>query len=131
MGSDRRKIVIIEDEPDTAEMYAEMMRISGYEVVKFFGGSSAVAQIAELKPSAVVLDLMMPDISGLEVLQYMKAEPSLSDIPVIIVSGKTLPTDIDEGLKAGASVYLTKPVSFSDFKKAIDDAVTISGEGTT
>jgi DNA-binding response OmpR family regulator len=130
MGSDCRKIVIIEDEPDTAEMYAEMMRISGYEVVKFFGGSSAVAQIAEQKPCAVVLDLMMPDISGLEVLQYMKAEPKLSDIPVIIVSAKTLPADIDEGLNAGASVYLTKPVSFSDLKKAIDDAVTISGEGT-
>jgi DNA-binding response OmpR family regulator len=130
MGSDYRKIVIIEDEPDTAEMYAEMMRISGYEVVKFFGGSSAVAQIAEQKPCAVVLDLMMPDISGLEVLQYMKAEPKLSDIPVIIVSAKTLPADIDEGLNAGASVYLTKPVSFSDLKKAIDDAVTISGEGT-
>lgn len=130
MGSDCRKVVIIEDEPDTAEMYAEMMRISGYEVVKFFGGSSAVAQIAEQKPCAVVLDLMMPDISGLEVLQYMKAEPKLSDIPVIIVSAKTLPADIDEGLNAGASVYLTKPVSFSDLKKAIDDAVTISGEGT-
>ena len=129
MGSDCRKIVIIEDEPDTAEMYAEMMRISGYEVVKFFGGSPAVAQIAELKPCAVVLDLMMPDISGLEVLQYMKAEPKLSDIPVIIVSAKTLPADIDEGINAGASVYLTKPVSFSDLKKAIDDAVTISGEG--
>jgi DNA-binding response OmpR family regulator len=129
MGSDYRKIVIIEDEPDTAEMFAEMMRISGYEVVKFFGGSSAVAQIAEQKPSAVVLDLMMPDVSGLEVLQYMKAEPKLSDIPVIIVSAKTLPKDIDEGLNAGASVYLTKPVSFSDLKKAIDDAVTISGEG--
>lgn len=130
MGPDCRKIVIIEDEPDTAEMYAEMMRISGYEVVKYFGGSSAVAQIAEQKPCAVVLDLMMPDISGLEVLQYMKAEPKLSDIPVIIVSAKTLPADIDEGLNAGASVYLTKPVSFSDLKKAIDDAVTISGEGT-
>lgn len=130
MGSDFRKIVIIEDEPDTAEMYAEMMRISGYEVVKFFGGSSAVAQIAEQKPSAVVLDLMMPDMSGLEVLQYMKAEPNLSDIPVVIVSAKTLPTDIDEGLKAGASVYLTKPVSFSDLKKAIEDAVTKSGAGT-
>lgn len=129
MGSDYRKIVIIEDEPDTAEMFAEMMRISGYEVVKFFGGSSAVAQIAEQKPSAVVLDLMMPDVSGLEVLQYMKAEPKLSDIPVIIVSAKTLQKDIDEGLNAGASVYLTKPVSFSDLKKAIDDAVTISGEG--
>lgn len=130
MGSDCRKIVIIEDEPDTAEMYAEMMRLNGYEVVKFFGGSSAVAQIAEQQPLAVVLDLMMPDISGLEVLQYMKADPNLSDIPVIIVSAKTLPTDIDEGLKAGANVYLTKPVSFSDFKKAINDAVTLAEKGT-
>jgi DNA-binding response OmpR family regulator len=129
MGPDYRKIVIIEDEPDTAEMYAEMMRISGYEVVNYFGGSSAVAQIAEEKPSAVVLDLMMPDVSGLEVIKYMKAEPSLSNVPVIIVSAKTLPEDIDEGLNAGASVYLTKPVSFSDLKNAIDNAVTKSGEG--
>ena len=67
MAAEPRVIVIIEDEPDTAEMYAEMMRISGYEVVKFFGGGSAVAQIADQKPSAIVLDIMMPDISGWDV----------------------------------------------------------------
>jgi DNA-binding response OmpR family regulator len=129
MENDRRKIVIIEDEPDTAEMYAEMMRISGYQVEIYFGGSSALSQIAEGKPAAVVLDLMMPDLSGLDVLNYMKAEQGLSDIPVIIVSAKSMPEEIDEGLNAGAYAYLTKPVSFSELKKAIDDAVSLSVEG--
>lgn len=124
-----RKIVIIEDEPDTAEMYAEMMRISGYQVEIFFGGSSAVSKMAENQPAAVVLDLMMPDVSGLDVLHNLKAEPSLSNIPVIIVSAKSMPEEIDEGLNAGAIAYLTKPVSFSALKKAIDEAVSLSVEG--
>ncbi len=121
--TDSRKIVIIEDEPDTAEMYAEMMRISGYSVVKFFGGLSAVEQLVDQDPSAVVLDLMMPDLSGLEVLNYIKSQPSLAKIPVVIVSAKTMPEDIETGLKAGANAYLTKPVSYSSLKQAIDNAI--------
>lgn len=115
--------MIIEDEPDTAEMYAEMMHISGYEVEKFFGGLSAVDNLLDQDPDAVILDLMMPDISGLEVLNYIKDQPRLSEVPVIIVSAKTMPEDVEKGLKAGAVAYLTKPVSFSDMKVAIDEAV--------
>jgi len=130
MEAESKTIVIIEDEPDTAEMYAEMMRISGYQVVKYFGGVPAIAQIAEQEPAAVVLDLMMPDLSGLEVLSYLKEEPALCDIPVIIVSARTMPSDIKEGLEAGATVYVTKPVSFADLKSAIDRAVNISEIGS-
>jgi DNA-binding response OmpR family regulator len=122
------KIVIIEDEPDTAEMFAEMMRISGYEVVNYFGGLSAVAQLVNQKPDAVVLDLMMPDLSGLEVLKFIKEQPSLSRLPVIIVSAKTMPEDVEAGLKAGAVAYLTKPVSFSDMRVAIEEAVSQSAD---
>ncbi len=129
MEPDYKKIVIVEDEPEAAEIYAEMMRISGYEVVKYFGGSSAVAQIAGQKPSAVILDLMMPDVSGFDVLEYIKAEPSLADVPVIIVSAKTLPEDIDEGLRAGASVYLTKPISYVKLINAIDEVLSTADKG--
>ena len=122
------KIVIIEDEPDTAEMYAEMMRISGYEVVKFFGGHSAVDQLVDQQPDAVVLDLMMPDMSGLDVLNYIQEQPSLSELPVIIVSAKAMPEDIEKGMKAGAVAYLTKPVSFADLRVAIDEAVADSSK---
>jgi two-component system OmpR family response regulator len=124
MIEDALNVVIIEDEPDTAEMYAEMMRLSGYNVVKYFGGLSAVAQIIDQKPSAVVLDLMMPDLSGLEVLNYIKSQQDLAKIPVIIVSAKTMPEDIEAGLKAGATAYLTKPVSFSKLITAIADAIS-------
>lgn len=126
MEAERKKIIIIEDEPDTAEMYAEMMRISGYQVVKYYGGVQAVAQVAEQQPAAVVLDLMMPDLSGLEVLKFMQEEPLLANVPVIIVSAKTLPSDIEEGLEAGAAVYLTKPVSFSDLRLAIERVIELS-----
>lgn len=124
MTANSLNVVIIEDEPDTAEMYAEMMRLSGYNVVKYFGGLDAVAQILDQKPSAVVLDLMMPDLSGLEVLNYIKSQQDLTRIPVIIVSAKTMPEDIEAGLKAGATAYLTKPVSYSRLKTAIDDAIS-------
>lgn len=125
MSADRLHIVIVEDEPDTAEMYAEMVRISGYEVIKYYGGIPAVEQITEIRPAAVILDIMMPDMSGLEVLRHIRGNPASSDIPVIIVSAKTLQSDIHEGLDAGANVYLTKPVSFKDLKNAIDRVINL------
>ena len=118
------KIVIIEDEPDTAEMYAEMMRISGYEVVKFFGGLPAIDQLLNQDADAIILDLMMPDLSGLEVLHYIQNQPGLAQLPVVIVSAKTLPEDIAKGLNAGAAAYLTKPVSFGEMRKVLEDAIT-------
>lgn len=129
MQTELRKIVIVEDEPDTAEMYAEMMRICGYQVDIYYGGKSAVTRIAEQKPAAVVLDIMMPHFSGLDVLNVMKADRELADIPVVIVSAKTLPAEIQQGLNAGADVYLTKPVAFKDLKHAIESLVSFSGGG--
>jgi DNA-binding response OmpR family regulator len=121
--SDPRTILVVEDEPDTAEMFAEMMRLSGYRVVKAYGSQSALAQLAKEMPDAVVLDVMMPDVSGLEVLSQMRQDPRVKDIPVIMVSAKSLPSDIKRGLDMGASVYLTKPVAFLDLKKAVENAI--------
>ncbi len=79
--------------------------------------------IAHKKPNAVLLDLMMPDISGLEVLRFMKRDPNLANIPVIIVSAKSQCTDIQEGLHAGARVYLTKPVAYPELISAVKNAI--------
>ena len=79
--------------------------------------------IDEEQPAAVILDIMMPEVSGLEVLRYMQSKPILSKIPVIVVSAKSLPADIKIGLEAGAYVYLTKPVDYLDLKKAVEKAL--------
>jgi two-component system alkaline phosphatase synthesis response regulator PhoP len=114
-----KKIIIVEDEPDTAEMFAEMMRLSGHQVLKSYGGTPAIALISHEVPDVVVLDVMMPDLSGLEVLRYIRRDPRLEQIPVIVVSAKSLPSDIKDGLDAGANIYLTKPVAFQDLNAAV------------
>lgn len=125
-GAQPRTIVIVEDDPDTAEMFAEMMRLSGHRALISLGGTPALTMISDEKPDAVVLDLMMPDLSGLQVLKFMRQDPSLAEIPVIVASAKSLDADIRIGLEAGASVYLTKPVAYQDLKAVVDRAIRTS-----
>jgi DNA-binding response OmpR family regulator len=116
----QKTVIIVEDEPDAAELFAEMMRLSGFRVLKLFSSAPAMASIAEEKPDVVILDVMMPDVSGLEVLRFMRGAPELAAIPVIVVSAKSLPSDVKTGLEAGASTYLTKPVGYLDLKEAVE-----------
>lgn len=115
----QKTVMIIEDEADAAELFSEMMRINGFRVIKMFSSAPAIPIIAQEKPDVILLDVMMPDISGLEVLRYIRREPDLASIPVIILSAKSMPGDIKIGLEAGASMYLTKPVGFQDLKQAV------------
>jgi DNA-binding response OmpR family regulator len=124
MAPEIKKILVVEDEPDTAEMFAEMLRLRGYRVYKSYGSASALKQLVLDKPDAVVLDIMMPDISGLEVLHFMRRDPALDEIPVIIVSAKGLLSDIKTGMDAGATVYLTKPVAYSELIRAVEAAIS-------
>ncbi|HKY55343.1 MAG TPA: response regulator [Anaerolineales bacterium] len=119
----QKTVLIIEDEEDAADMFAEMMRVSGYRVLKTSSSTPALAMMADEKPDVVILDIMMPEISGLEILHQMRQDPELANIPVVVVSAKSLPADIKIGMEAGASMYLTKPVGFSELKEAIERAL--------
>jgi DNA-binding response OmpR family regulator len=121
MTQAQKTVMIIEDETDAAEMFAEMMRVNGFRVIKMFSSGHAISLIEQEKPDLIILDVMMPDISGLEVLRYMRRDPHLEKIPVIIVSAKSMPNDIKIGMEAGASMYLTKPVGFLELKQAVEN----------
>jgi DNA-binding response OmpR family regulator len=115
-----KTILIVEDEHETADLYSEMLQVSGFRVLKAADTHTAMGMLDKEPPDVVLLDIMMPDISGLEVVGYIRREPKLEHIPVIIVSARTLPKDIQTGLDAGAKIYLTKPVSFLELKKAVE-----------
>ncbi len=123
MTATQKTVMIIEDEPEAAELFAEMMRVNGFRVLKMFSSAPAIPLIIQEKPDVIILDVMMPDISGLEVLRYMRREPQLATIPVVVVSAKSMPGDIKVGLEAGASIYLTKPVGFLDLKHAVEQVL--------
>jgi CheY-like chemotaxis protein len=123
MTDDQKTVIVVEDEPDAAELFAEMMRVSGFRVLKTYSSTPAISLIAKEAPDVVILDIMMPDISGLEVLRFMRRDPKLKSTPVIVVSARSMPSDIKEGLEAGATIYLTKPVGYLDLKKAVDQVM--------
>jgi DNA-binding response OmpR family regulator len=123
MTSPEKTVLIIEDEADAAELFAEMMRVSGFRVLKTSSSTPALSLIAAEKPDLIILDIMMPEVSGLDILRQMRQDSTLAAIPVVVVSAKSMPADIRVGMEAGASTYLTKPVGFLELKEAVERAL--------
>ncbi len=119
----QKTVLIVDDEPETAEMLAEMLRLIGYRTVKSYGGAASINLVSKERPDAVLLDMVMPDISGIDILRYVRRDPQLLHIPVVVVSARCLPSDIKTGMEAGASAYLAKPVSFNDLTLAVEQAI--------
>jgi CheY-like chemotaxis protein len=120
-----RTVLIIEDEADAAELFAEMMRVSGFHVLKTTNSAPALSMMSAHKPDVVILDIMMPETSGLDILRQMRRDPELAGVPVVVVSAKSMPADIKNGMEAGASTYLSKPVGFLELKEAVEKAMGI------
>lgn len=114
-----KHVVIIEDEREAGELFAEMMRVSGYKVSLATNSQEGLALLRQTRPDVVVLDIMMPGLSGLDVLKEMRATEHLKDVPVVIVSAKGTPADVRNGLAAGAQAYMTKPVGFQELKATV------------
>lgn len=123
MSMVEKKIVVVDDEPDTAEMFAEMLRLNGYQVHKSYSGSEAIEVIKQVRPDAVVLDLMMPDVSGIDVIAAISEDAQLARTPVIIVSARNKPPSDRPNPESQDFVYLTKPVAYLDLKAAVDEAI--------
>ena len=123
MTSVHKKIIIVEDQPDVADLLEEILSVDGYQVVKIHSSGGALSVIRTENPDVVLLDIMMPDVSGLDVLRFMRREPQLQQIPVVIVSAKTLSSDIRTGLDAGATAYLTKPVDVNKLRETVAEVI--------
>ena len=123
-----KMILVVEDEPDTAEMLQEMLHLCGYDVVHIYEGNDALPAIFANHPDAVLLDVVLSDISGLEVMCNIRRIPEFERLPVILVSGNNHPSDIQAGYVAGASTYLTKPISFWELKESLDNLINKTGK---
>ncbi|MEK7312437.1 MAG: response regulator [Chloroflexota bacterium] len=105
----RKKILIMDDEQDTLTMLSMTLKLAGYEVASAETGQKAISLIPEFKPDALILDVMMPDISGIDVLDAVKKQIAILPA-VIFLSASVRNEDVDAGMAAGAYTYLVKPV---------------------
>jgi two-component system phosphate regulon response regulator PhoB len=105
------RILVVEDERDIAALVAYHLTKEGYRVRTAEGGQEAIEAAATERPDLMVLDLMLPGYSGYDVLAEMRRQPSLNDVPVIILTARREEADRVRGLELGADDYLTKPFS--------------------
>jgi two-component system, OmpR family, alkaline phosphatase synthesis response regulator PhoP len=105
------KVLVIEDEDDIAALIKLQGELFGYRVVTSFDGLNGYEAVLKERPDIIVLDLMLPGQSGLDLCRKLKANPNSSLIPIIIVSAKSEETDVVLGLELGADDYVTKPFS--------------------
>jgi len=106
-----KRILVVDDEPDVLRLVSSNLTNAGFNVVTAEDGQSAIAQARDTLPSLIVLDLMLPDMSGFEVYRILKKQLSTSQIPVIMLTAKAEVVDRIVGLEMGADDYLTKPFS--------------------
>lgn len=103
-----KKIFLVEDDPFLVRVYKLKLEKEGFEA-KFLGnGVEAQAQAKEWQPNLMVLDLVMPEKDGFEVLKEMKADASTKEIPILVLSALQTESDVEQGKKLGADKYLTK-----------------------
>jgi two-component system phosphate regulon response regulator PhoB len=105
------KVMVIDDEPFILMMIEDKLKRAGIEVVAIRESVGAVEAIRSEKPDLIIMDWMMPEVSGLEVCRALKADDELKDIPIFMLSAKGQEDDIKRGLESGVARYLTKPFS--------------------
>lgn len=103
------KILVVDDEPDVVAFMERTLRTEGFDVVSAFDGISALDLVDAEKPDLVLLDLMMPMISGYEVCEQIKANPQTQNIPIICVSSAHTPDARAHTLRLGAATLIVKP----------------------
>lgn len=103
-----KTVLVIEDDKFLRELIAQKLLKEGYNISEAIDGEEGIKKVKEEKPDLVLLDLILPGIDGFEVLSQMRADSSLTSIPVIILSNLGQKEDVEKGLKLGAADYLIK-----------------------
>jgi two-component system phosphate regulon response regulator PhoB len=109
--ADSPRILVAEDEPDMLQMVTSNLQGAGFEVLSAEDGATALTMARDEQPSLIVLDLMLPGMSGLEVCRALKREPETAIIPIVMLTARAEEVDRVVGFELGADDYITKPFS--------------------
>ena len=115
-----KKILVVDDEDDILHFLELVLREKGYEVVTASGGHEALTKAQLERPDLVLLDIMMPQMDGWEVLKLLRVDEETSDIPVAMLSARTEAKDRVQGLQEGAIDYICKPFSLQELLGKIE-----------
>ena len=116
-----KRVLLIEDEANIAEAIRFILSREGWQVFVLGQGAAALATVQDYQPDLVILDLMLPDISGLEILTALRAGAATSTLPVLMLTAKGQGRDREAATRAGVSAFMTKPFANADIRAAVRD----------
>ena len=105
------KILVVEDDSITLDFLAKKLREHGYAVDTSENGEDGLFKAQSWDYDAIILDVMMPGVSGLDAIRMIRADPDLLDLPVILLTARAQESDVETGFDSGADDYITKPFS--------------------
>ena len=106
-----KKILVVDDEPDVADLVSYHLKAKGYQVVTENNPAVSIATARSLLPDLVILDIMMPDLNGMQVCRILRADPRLAQVPIIFLTAKAEESDRIAGFETGCDDYICKPFS--------------------
>jgi len=116
----KKTIMVVDDNPDIVTILRITLESNGFNVRCAYSGEELFASLEELKPDLILLDIMMPQMDGLEVLARLKGNPATASIPVILLTAKADDEDVQIGYKMGADIYITKPFTGTEVLEVIN-----------
>jgi DNA-binding response OmpR family regulator len=123
------KILIAEDERDIRDLIEFTLRYAGHEVVKAANGAEAVEMAPQVKPDLILLDVRMPRMTGYEACKAIKAIEEVKNIPIVFLSAKGQPSEMDSGMDAGAYDYILKPFAPDQLTQRVSEILKKFGIG--
>lgn len=114
-----KRVLIIEDEANILLSLVFVLEQEGYEVRSATTGRDGLAEMTRERPDLVILDLMLPDVSGYEVCQQARRDPTLADTPILVLTARAQEAERQRGLAVGATEYLTKPFRVADLRERV------------
>ncbi len=121
------RVLVVDDEPDVLLLCRLNLQQRGHELLEASGGGRALELARERHPDVIVLDLMMPGITGYDVLEALQGDDATSDIPVLVLTAKSLRADRERSHGMGAAAFLTKPFLPNELCEMVDSLLAIDG----
>jgi len=115
----KKKIMIVEDNELNMKLFDDLLGAHGYETIKTRDGTKVLDLAREHQPDLIVMDIQLPEVSGLDVTKWLKADNDLKKIPVIAVTAFAMKGDEEKIRQGGCEDYVSKPISIIDFMKVV------------
>jgi DNA-binding response OmpR family regulator len=123
------KILLIDDHRTVLRLLEAILKLKGYDLLYAENGQQGMALARQEKPDLILLDVMMPEIDGFKVCQYLKGQPETAAIPVVFLTARGAESDLETGRKVGAQGFLTKPFLAREVLDLVERLLTRAQQG--